>query len=395
MNKKNLMLAAAVALALAALAWAFAPRPIEVETAAVTTGRFEQAIEEDGRTRLRERYTVSAPVAARLARIGLHEGDAVAAGDVLAVLTPVMSSMVDERSLREATARLKAAEAGVQVASARVDRARIAQEEARLELQRTEKLAREGFLPPSRMDSARLALDGARRELEAAQAGRDVAGFERAQAAAVLQPSAGVSGGAPMQLRSPVAGVVLRVPIQSEATVAAGTAVVDIGDPAHMEVVAELLTTDAVRAKPGTAVSIERWGGPPVAGRVRRVEPAAFMKVSALGVEEQRVNVVIDVLQPPPAWRSMGDAYRVTVRVIVASADAAVQVPVGALVPTGEGAMAVYLLDGGRAVVRPVELAGRNANMGWVRAGLSPGDTVIVYPPPGVAAGRRVQPRAA
>jgi HlyD family secretion protein len=393
MNKTKLIYGMGAALALAALGWAFAPRPLEVETATVGSGRFEQAIEEDGRTRLRDRYTISAPVAARLGRITLKEGDAVAQGDVLAVLTPVMSAMVDDRSLREASARLKAADAAVAGAAARVDRARVALEEARLELQRTEKLAREGFLSPSRLDNARLAFDGARRELEAAQASREVAGHERTVAAAVLQPATGAAAGVPLPLRAPVAGVVLRLPILSEATVAAGAAIMDIGDPGRMEVVAELLTTDAVQAKPGTPVSIERWGGPAVAGRVRRVEPAAFMKVSALGIEEQRVNVIVDVIQPPDAWRSMGDGYRVTVRVITASAADALQVPVGALVPTPEGTLAVFAVEGGRAALRPVELAGRNGTMGWVRAGLKAGDRVIVYPPPGVEAGRRVAVR--
>ncbi len=230
-NRRNISIIAASAACVAALAWAFAPRPLEVETATVTRGRFEQSIEEDGRTRLRERFTISAPVAARLARIRLREGDSVNAGDPIAVLTPVMSSMVDDRSLREATARLKAAEATAAGAAARVDRARIAREEARLELQRTEKLAREGFVAVSRLDSARLAADGTRRDLEAAQAAHATAMHERAQAAAVLQPVERGASGAPLQLRAPVTGVVLRVPIQSEATVAPSTALLEIGDP--------------------------------------------------------------------------------------------------------------------------------------------------------------------
>ncbi|MBI5278010.1 MAG: HlyD family efflux transporter periplasmic adaptor subunit [Burkholderiales bacterium] len=392
MNRRTLVLAAAAVTAAAAIAWAFAPRPLEVETAVVERGRFEQAIEEDGRTRVRDRYTVSAPVAARLARILLREGDRVHAGDVVAILTPVMPSMVDERTLREATARLKAAEAAIAGATAQVSRARIAQEQARLELQRTEKLAREGFLAAARLDSARLALDGARRELEAAQAARDVAGHERTQAAAMLQPAGHAAAGAPLQLRAPVSGVVLRVPLRSEATVAPGTALLEVADPAHMEVVAELLTTDAVLSVPGTRVTIERWGGAPAEGRVRHVEPAAFTKVSALGVEEQRVNVVIDLVRLPEAWASMGDGFRVTVRVITASAGDAVQVPVGALVPSEDGTVAAYAVEGGRAVLRPLELAGRNGAMGWVRAGLKPGDRVIIYPPPAVTDRARVQP---
>src|SRR5665647_2747360 len=207
-NKKTWGLIAVAVAVVAALAWAFAPRPVEVEIATVTQGRFEQAIEEDGRTRLKARYTVSTPVAARLARITLREGDRVAAGDVVAVLTPVMSSMVDERSAREAAARLKASSAGVERATARVERARLLLEEARLEQERTRKLAGDGFVAASRLDSTRLALEGARRELEMASAEREVAVQERAQASAALQPATGSGSGArPLTVRSPVDGV--------------------------------------------------------------------------------------------------------------------------------------------------------------------------------------------
>lgn len=375
-----LWMAAGVAV-LAALAWAFSPRPVEVETAVIKQGHFEQSIEEDGRTRLKDRYTVSAPVAARVARMVLREGDSVTAGDVVAVLTPVMSSMVDERSAREATARLKAAAAGVERASARVARARISLQEAQLEKERTEKLAGEGFLSASRLDAVRLAQSGARRELEVADAEREMAVQEKAQAAAALQPAAaGSSSTRPLSVRSPVSGVVLRVPQPSEATIAAGAALLDIGDPQRMEVISELLTTDAVQATAGRRVVIERWGGPPVEGVVRRVEPAAFTKVSALGIEEQRVNVLIDVSNPPEAWRSMGDGFRVSVRIITASVERAALAPLGALFPHGKG-MAVYRLDGRYARLQPVEVGARNNNEAWLRSGLTEGQTVIVYPP--------------
>ncbi|WP_332815120.1 efflux RND transporter periplasmic adaptor subunit [Ramlibacter sp.] len=380
-------------LAAGALAWAFAPRPAPVEAATARQAPFEQWIEEDGQTRLRDRYTISAPVAARVARSTLREGDTVAAGDVVAVLTPVMSSMVDERSARKAAARLRAASAGVERAGARVERARIALEEARLALQRDERLAVDGYVSASRLDSSRLALGAAQRELEAARAEREVATQERAQAAAVLQPARpGAAAGEPLAVRSPVAGVVLRLPLQSENTVAPGTALLDVGDPNQMEVVAELLTTDAVQASPGTRVSIERWGGPPLEGRVRRVEPAAFTKVSALGIEEQRVKVLIDPVDPPAEWRRLGDGFRVTVRVITNSAADALQVPVGALFPNGEG-FAVYRLDEGRARLQPVDVAGRNGSMAWVEAGLVSQQQVILYPPATVRDGARVEVR--
>lgn len=393
-QRKTWMLAAVAIAAVAALAWAFAPRALEVEAAPVTQGRFEQAIEEDGRTRLIERYTVSAPVASRLARISLREGDRVAAGDTVAVLTPLLSPMVDDRSAREAEARLKAAAASVGGATARVERARVAQEEARLEAGRTEKLANEGFVAASKLDAARLAVTAARREYEVAVAEREVAVQEQAQAQAALTPAeAGVKTGRPLAVRSPVAGVVLKVAQPSEATIAAGSALLDIGDPARMEVVSELLTADAVQAGPGQRVVIERWGGPATEGRVRRVEPAAFTKVSALGIEEQRVNLVIDVPQPPPAWRGMGDGFRVGVRVITASVDHAVLVPVGALFPHQAG-MAVYRVDGRKARLQPVDVADRNATVAWVRGGVTPGQTVILYPAAAVADGRSVKIRA-
>ncbi|MDF2465069.1 MAG: efflux transporter, family, subunit [Ramlibacter sp.] len=380
------------ALAAAALAWAFSPRPVEVEIATVKVGRFEQSIEEDGRTRLKDRFTVSAPVAARLARIALREGDPVAAGDTVAVLTPVMSSMVDARSRTEANARLRAAAAGVERAGARIAKARIALQEARLELDRSEKLAADGFVSASRLDGARLATGSAQRELDMAGAEREVAVHEQAQAAAALQPAAAGAAGRPLNVRAPVSGVVLRVVQTSEATVPAGAALMDIGDPSRMEVLSELLTTDAVLAQPGRPVVIERWGGPPVEGRVRRVEPAAFTKVSALGIEEQRVNVLIDVTSPPQAWRAMGDGFRVTARIITARADQATLVPVGALFPHGEG-MAVYKLDGRRARLVPVQVAARNASDASVQGSLAVGDKVLIYPPAAVADGKRVKVR--
>lgn len=389
--RMTLYMAAGLA-AIAALGWALAPRPVEVEAATVELGHFEHAIEEDGRTRLRNRYVISAPVTARLARIELREGDQVKAGDTVAVLTPVMPALFDERSQREATARAHATEAAVTAAIARMERARVAQDEARLEFQRTEKLARDGFVSISRLDSARLALDGSERELEAAQAARDMAVHEHEQArASILPPRSGTVSLQPLAIRAPLSGVVMRVPLLSETTVTAGTALLDIGDPLQMEVVAELLTTDAVHAKPGTTASIERWGGPPVAGRVRRVEPSAFTKVSALGIEEQRVNVLIDITSPSAEWLYLGDGFRVTARVITISTDGAVTVPVGALFPRGNGEMAVYVLDGSRARLRPVVIAARNGSVGWVRKGLSQGDHVLIYPPPGVVDGSRVR----
>lgn len=393
MNKTAWIWIALGAAAVAALVWAFSPRPVEVEIATVQQGIFEQAIEEDGQTRLKNRYAVSAPVAARLARTTLREGDSLAAGDIVAVLAPVMSSMVDERSARELAARLRASSAGMQSATARLERARVSMEEARLDLKRNQQLADDGFVSTARLDTARLGLAAAQRELEAASAEREVALHERAQAAAALQPitTSGASGRL-LVVRSPISGVVLKVPLQSEATITAGTVLLEVGDPAQMEVVAELLTTDAVQAQPGTRAVIERWGGPPVQGKVRRIEPAAFTKVSALGIEEQRVKVLIDIVDPPGTWRNLGDGFRVGVRVITTSVDQVLVIPVGALFTQGDG-FAVYRLDGNRARLQPVELGGRNGTSAWIRKPLAAGQSVVVYPSSTVVDGKRVKVR--
>ncbi len=394
MNRKNLLLASAAGIACAAaLAWAFMPRPLEVEVALARTGQFEQAIEEDGRTRLKDRYTVSAPVAARLSRIALKAGDAVRAGDVVAELMPVMSPMVDERSMREASARLGAAGAGLARARAQLGRADVAMEEAWRDLQRTERLAAEGFVAASRLEGARLAVSASRRARDAAAAELDAAVQEQALARAALSPPGAGLSGKPLAVRAPVSGRVLRVAQPSEGTLAAGTALLDIGDPANLEVVSELLTTDAVLTRPGARVVIERWGGPPLGGRIRHIEPAAFTKVSALGIEEQRANAVIDVDSPPPAWQAVGDGFRVDVRIVTASVPQALLVPVGAVFPHGDR-MAVYRVVGGRARLQVVDLAGRNGAQAWVRSGLAADQAVVLYPAAEVREGARVRVRA-
>lgn len=385
--------ALALLAAAAALAWAFAPRPALVETAAVEVGRFEQSVEEEGRTRLHEVYRVTAPLAARLVRIELREGDPVKAGQALAVLRPVLPPLQDARSAEQAGARLKAAQAAVLVAQARLERARVGEAQAQAQSARSERLAREGFLGGASLENDRLAVSAARREVEAAQAEREVVAQEQVAAAAALAPVRAQAAGPDLVLRAPAAGVVLRIPSRSEATLAPGALVIEVGDPQQVEVIAPLLTTDAMTIRPSGPAVIERWGGPPVLGRVRRVEPAAFTQVSALGIEEQRVNVLVDIEAPPAQWAGMGDGFRVHVRLVTASADGAVLVPVGALFARSEGATGVFVLEDGRARLRTVALGGRNNRMAWVREGLRGGERVILYPPPKVADGARVRER--
>jgi len=412
MQKKTWMVGAGAVLLLGALlAWAFAPRPVPVEVASVVQGRFEAGIDEDAKTRLRDRYSISAPLAGRLARIVLREGDAVQAGDVVARITPAMPALLDERSLREQQARITAAQANVQRAAVRIERSRVAQEQARNDLRRSEQLAQQGFVAPMRLDAERLALQAAAKDTEAAVQDQQVARADLAQARAALdvvrRPGSAPSGKA-FEVLAPVSGRVLRVAQASEGMVALGTVLVEVGDTAQLDVVAPLLSTDALQVRAGSPVRIERWGGPGVLqGRVRSVEPAAFTKVSALGVEEQRVNVLIDLTSPPAQWAALGDGYRVVVRVLTREAPDAALVPVSALfplpagdapaaAPMGEAAaprMAVFVVDGGRARRMPVVLEARGSTHAWVREGLQAGAQVVVYPPAALTDGARVQVR--
>ena len=397
--KRSTLITSAVAgaLALAFVAWAFAPRPLAVELASAATGPFETTVDEDARTRLADRYSVSAPLAGRLARITLKEGDELKAGDVVARLQPVLTPLLDERSRREQLSRVEGTQAAVAQAGKRVDAARVALERARDDLKRSEQLSQQGFVAPTKLTGDRLAVQAAQKELEAAVEGGHIARHELEQARVALGLArSSTPAGPPFELKAPVAGRVLKVHVASEATVALGTPLLDIGDVARLEVVAELLTADALLATPGSAVRIERWGGPTVLqGRVRRVEPAAFTKVSALGVEEQRVNVIIDITSPREQWAALGDGYRVGVRIVTRSEPQVLKVPVGAVFPQAAPASgpAVFVADGGRARLRAVEVAARNGSEAWLKAGLKAGEAVLVYPPAGVADGARISER--
>lgn len=403
MKRRTLLVTSALALAAAGLlAWAFAPRPIGVEVAAADIGRFESTLDEDGRTRLLERYVVSAPLAGRLARITLREGDRVEADATVAVLSPSLAPLLDDRTQRAQQARVEAAEAGLMRAGVQLDRARIAVEQARSDLARTEQLAQRGFVAPTRLDAERLGVAAAQKAVDAAVQERHVAQHELDQARAALGATRAGAGGRPFEVRAPIAGRVLRIAQPSETVVALGTPLLELGDTTRLEVVAELLTGDALRTKPGDPVRIERWGGPgTLSGTVARIEPAAFTKVSALGVEEQRVRVLIDLVDPPAARAALGDGYRVTVRIVVLAVDDALRVPIGAVFPLPRAAAddaspprwAAWALRDGRARRADLDIGGRNATHAWVRSGLQAGDTVIVYPPTGVTEGARVAPR--
>jgi HlyD family secretion protein len=409
MERKTWLIGGGVALALAlAVGWAFAPRPVEVELATVTQGPFETTIDEDGKTRLTNRYVVSAPLAGRLARIILKEGDAVIVDAPLAVLSSVLPAMQDERTQRELQARVEAAQDNVARATARTLRAQVTLAQAQNEVRRSEQLVQQGFIAPIKVEAERLAKAGAQREVEGAAAERRMAAHEVEQAQAALgsmPPSGGGRGAgtnkAGFTVRAPTAGRVLRVLQTSEGVVALGTPLIEVGDTQRMEVVTELLTTEALAAKPGSRVFIERWGGPgSLQGRVRSIEPAAFTKVSALGVEEQRVRVLIDITSPQAGWQALGDGYRVSVRIVTLSETQAVQVPVSAVFPLASSAataaparFAVFVVNDGRARQTAVELGARNGSTAWIRSGITTDQQVIAYPLATVRDGLRVAAR--
>lgn len=391
-RRHRLWIGGVIALAVAALAWAFAPRPLPVEAAEVRRAAFEQTIDEDGKTRVRERYMISAPLAGRLARIRLEPGDQVAAGKPVAQLTPTAPALLDARTVRELQERIGAADAALKQARAEVARAEAAAAQAQADLARNRRLEREGFVSPAVREQLELAARVQARALEAAMAGEKAAEHNLAQArAALLRAREWPDGGAraaALSVSSPIDGRVLRVLQQSEAVVAIGTPLVEVADPDDLEIVVDVLSTEAIRIAPGAPVRIEA-GALTLEGRVRRVEPAAFTKVSALGVEEQRVNVIIDFASPPAQWRRLGDGYRVDVRIVVLARPDAVVAPVAALFRS-DGGWAAFVVEDGRARLRPVKLGGRSALDAWIEQGLAPGERVIVYPSDSVADGKRV-----
>jgi len=400
-TKNKWLMGGAVSALLLVLAWAFAPRPQAVEIASAQAGRFELGIEEDAKTRVQERYLVSAPLAGRWLRPQLKEGDAVQAGAVLGVLQPTLAALTDARSRAELAARAEAASDAVHAATARLAAVGIAQAQAQQELSRSEALARQGYLSAARRDSDALALQAAQQNLKAAQSELKIAQHEAAQARAALGVYGGAGGagaaGNGFVLRAPVAGQVLRVQQPSEGVVALGAPLLELGDTAQLEVVAELLSTDALAVRPGQPVQIERWGGPAVLkGQVLRVEPGAFTKVSALGVEEQRVRVLVKLLSPPAERQQLGDGYRVGVRILTRSAEGALLVPVSAVFPlprAAAGRHAVFRVEGGRARLTEVKLEARNGAVAWVAGGLDAGSQVVSYPPQDLQDGARVKPR--
>ena len=381
--------------AVAGIAWFLMPRPITVETAVVNKGRFVATVDEDGKTRIRERYVVAAPLAGRLTRVRLKAGDTVAADDVVASIMPPPAPLLDPRSRREAEERLGTAEAALARSKATVERAQAQADQAKTDLDRARTLAAQGASTVQAQERAELAQRVADRDLRAAEFQDHAANHEVDQAKALLARYQ-EGADAPIErwnITAPVSGVVLRVVQESETAVQSGAPLLEIGDPRDLEIVTDVLSVDAVEIRPGAEVAIEHWGGPGVlSGRVRRIEPAAFTKISTLGVEEQRVNVLIDVLSPREQWAGLGDGFQVDTRITVFTKDDIDVIPAGALFRRGDS-WSVYVLEDGRARLRAVDLVRRSGRSAAVSKGLAPGDRVIVYPSDQINPGVRVSPK--
>lgn len=394
MKRRNKLALALAALALAALvAWALRPRPVTVETAVVARGPFELTVSDDGKTRVRERYVVSAPLAGRVERIALEEGDRVKQGQAIALLTPTAPALLDARTARELEARIGAAQARLAGARAETLRAQAQRDQARADYERQAKLAREGFVAESAREQATLALRTAERNVDAARFAQDAALHDLEQARAALKRYQSGDAEGRWEVTAPVSGSVLKVVQKSEGAVTLGAPLVELGDARALEAVVDVLSQEAVAIRPGMPARIELGQGvPPLAAAVRLVEPAAFTKVSALGIEEQRVNVVLDFSDPLDPVQTIGDGFRVEAHIVTQRLDDAVKVPVGALWRDADG-WAVFVAEGERARKRKVEVTLRNSLEAVVAKGVAAGERVVVYPSDALTDGARLDAR--
>ena len=382
-----------------ALVYSFRPQPVAIDAVAVVRGPLQVTVDEEGKTRIKERYIVSSPLAGQLLRIDRHAGDQVAAGKTLiTAIEPTDPGLLDIRALAQAEARIKAAEAAKARALPLLEEARAAYTLAEQELGRAGQLRAKGVITQSDFDTIAFRERSAGAQLRSAQFAVQIAEFELQLAQAALLRTQPRTGNTPdswrFEILSPVDGRVLRVFQESATVVSAGTPLVELGNPADLEVEVDVLSTDAVKIAAGAKVQFEHWGGtPPLNGRVRLVEPAAFTKVSALGVEEQRVKVVIDFVDPPESWKALGDAYRVEARIVIWEQDDVMKIPAGALFRHADG-WAVFAIEAGRATLRPVRMGRNNGLEAEVLEGLRVGERVILHPSDKIRPGRAIAPRA-
>jgi HlyD family secretion protein len=426
-NLGSKLFVAFVALAVVGgLVYAFWPTPVEADLVEVGRGTLRVTVDEDGKTRIREKYVVSAPLNGRILRISMDPGDEVVAGKtLLTMIEPRDPELLDARSVAQAEARVKAAEAAWRRAGPILEAARHAQGQAEADVARKRGARAQNAISQSELDDAEYLFRQRSEELRSARMAQEIAQFELQQAEAALirskprateePPSSNnraVNGngsavdpapengstaengnGWNLPIYSPINGRVLRVFQESAAVVTPGTPLIELGDPADLEVEIDVLSRDAVKIKPGDLVLLEHWGGSrPLKGQVRVVEPSGFTKISTLGVEEQRVYVIVDLIDPPTERRSLGDGFRVEARVVIDEAKDVLKVPTSALFRVGDKSAVFQVVDG---VVRQqeVKVGRQNGLEAEILEGLSPGDKVVLHPSDRIEAGVKVQQR--
>jgi HlyD family secretion protein len=391
---RKVLLWAFGALLLTAIVLGLWPKPIPVETAVVSRGPLTVSVLEEGKTRIRHRFAISPPVAGYLNRVALRAGAPIRAGEtVLATIEAEQSGFLDPRTRAEAEARVKASEANRQQRRSEADRARAALDLAQKDFARANELLRGKVISRQEWDTAENRMSLLSRELNAAEFAMRVAGFELTQARATLVQLQSPAAGPSQRLRivSPVDGYVLNVYEENARVITAGTPIMEVGDPRDLEAEIELLSSDAVAVAPGAAVSIEQWGGEGVLrGRVSLVERGGFTKISALGVEEQRVKVRVDFLDSPPTGRELGDRYRVEARIATWHGEDVLQIPTGALFRRG-GDWMTFVVENRKARLRKVEIGHNSGLAAEVFSGLAEGEAVVVYPPDSVTDGASVE----
>jgi len=393
---RNLFWIGAAVVVAALLFFAFRPQPVAVDVAQTKRGPMIVTVSDEGRTRVRNEYVVSSPVAGRLLRVEYKAGASVHAGDTLARIRPSEPAFLDVRMRGEARAAVDSAEAALSAARAEQERAEAQVGFAQMELERVESLRARDLTSVEALDRARLELRVADSALASA---RESVRMREAELAAArirsTQPGTEDDGSTTsIAVTAPVSGRVLRVAQESESVIAAGAEIMTLGDPNELEVVVEMLSTDAVQVEPGADVIIDNYGRTeePLRGRVRLVEPYGFTKISALGVEEQRVNVIVDFVGPPSEWSMLGHGYRVEAAVVTWSEDDVLQAPVAALFRSG-GQWAVFRVEAGGARLTPVEVGRDNGQSAQILSGIEAGETVVLYPGEQLSDGVRVRLR--
>jgi HlyD family secretion protein len=381
---------------ISAIVYGFMPKPVSVDLVKVSRGSFKVTVEEEGKTSVKDRFILSAPVAGFKRRTKLDVGDRVQKGQTLVEIEPLKSNLLDPRSRAAAEAAVSSAEASLKVEEERVRAATADKEYARKNFERVTKLYEGGYVAKDALEQAEAGANRTEANLLSAKAAVKVARFELDRALTALRYSAAEDNriqGKIVKVQSPVSGSILKIYRESEGVVQSGESLIDIGDPEKLEVKVEVLSADAVKMKPGTPVLFERWGGNSIlSGKVRVVEPAGFTKISSLGVEEQRVFVIVDITSSDKNEKALGDGYRLEASFIIWEGKDVLQVPASALFRKQDG-WAVFVVKNNRALHREVKVGQRTGLAAEILSGLSEGEEVISHPDNSIEEGTRIRPR--